>query len=546
LRGSDLAFDLRRGAGVLRATFRLVAWELGRRALRRPLTRETGVRLREALERLGLTYLKLGQYLATRFDLLPPEITEELNRLFDRVPPVPYEQIRAVVEAELDGPIEELFDRFEPQALAAASVAQVHEAVTVDGERVAVKIQRPGIERTFRSDMRNLRRQARVADALGLLGALSAREVADTFAMWTGRELDFRIEARTAIRLRENALPYEVVPRVHTELSSSRVIVLEYIEGPTLNDLVALLEEGGTERVLESYPGFDLDLAMRRLAFACLNQIFVNGFFHGDPHPANIIVPEDNSAAFVDFGIFGELTAYERELLARLVEHIATGNAEGAFRAYAALADPTESTDVAAFEREGIDLFRRWYEAASDERSGVGDRHLGKYSGEMTEIVRRHRLRMGAQTLLFWRSLNVLDATALRAASHFDLLAILREFFDEVRGGPARRVDEVLKDPRVRVAGKELLREAPVRVLTVLNRLARAEPLPVFDEEAPREARDATRRAGLVAAPLVLASAFAAAGAADLPPAAAATLAASGALVAATLTLPRRSWRRTR
>ena len=165
------------------------------------------VRIRLAMEELGMTYLKLGQFLAMRFDLLPIEVCRELNRLFEDVPPMAFEEVRSVVESELQGPLESFFPVFNRESIAAASVAQVHEAQTRTNERVAVKIQRPGIERIFAADMRNLRRIAVLADALNLLGTLSMTEGVDEFANYTRREMDFITEGKTADRLGENITP---------------------------------------------------------------------------------------------------------------------------------------------------------------------------------------------------------------------------------------------------------------------------------------------------------------------------------------------------
>jgi len=162
-----------------------------------------GARIRLAFEQLGVTYIKLGQYLALRFDVVPRDVVDELNKLFDEVPPAPLEEVIEAIAVELGAPVEALFESFDRRTVAAASVAQVYEARTVAGERVAVKVRRPNVIPVFDADMRNLRRIARVADAVGLLGRLSAREALDEFATWTRREFDFVREGRTADRLRE-------------------------------------------------------------------------------------------------------------------------------------------------------------------------------------------------------------------------------------------------------------------------------------------------------------------------------------------------------
>jgi ubiquinone biosynthesis protein len=179
----DRLLQLRRGSALLWTVVRFGVPLLVRAALRRPGYRtDLPVKVRMALEDLGLTYLKLGQYLAMRFDILPPDICRELGKLFDDVAPMPPELARRRIEEELGAPMAELFQSFGEEPLAAASVAQVHDARTRDGARVAVKVQRPGIERIFRADIALLRRMTRAADAFHLLGRLSATEMLDQFA----------------------------------------------------------------------------------------------------------------------------------------------------------------------------------------------------------------------------------------------------------------------------------------------------------------------------------------------------------------------------
>lgn len=404
-------------------------------------------RIRVGIQQLGLTYVKLGQFLAMRFDILPVEYCRELEKLFDDVPPEDFAAIRVVVESELGGSIDDLFARFCAEPTAAGSIAQVHEAWSSAGDHLAVKVQRPGIGQIFESDMRNLRRIAWVVDAVGALNALSAREIADEFARWTQREFDFLGEAETAHRVRSDALPYEVAPAIVWELTSRRVLTMEYIDGLNLNAIIKLVESGGWDSVRRYLPDLDIDLLIHRAAFASLRQIFVAGFFHGDPHPGNLIIMENNNVAFIDFGIFGELTDYHRQLLLGFIENLSLGLIDASFRNYAALSDPTDDSDVDEFAEQGTEILTRWYESALDPAVPMADRHFGKYAGQMTEAVRKNGLRLSMDTLLFWRTLHTLNATALRVVPEFDLLAELRQFFNEMRVGPATRLQTVLHDP---------------------------------------------------------------------------------------------------
>jgi ubiquinone biosynthesis protein len=440
-------------------------------------TKDNGLqkRMRHALERLGLTYLKLGQYLAMRRDLLPEDVCQELSQLYEDVSPLTFEEVRAVVETELQGPLAKFFPFFNQKPVAAASVAQVHEARTCFNERVAVKVQRPGIGPIFAADIRNLRRVAALADASGLLGTLSLREVVEEFAKWTSRELDFLVEGRTADRLRQNATAHEVVPVVYWDFTTRKVLTMEFIDGLSLAQIISLIDQGREGEVLARLPNLDLMETGHNMAHAALHQLFVCGFFHGDPHPGNVIILDHNDIAFVDFGIFGELSEHQREILAGYIETLALGNLNEAIRYFSRLTTPTEETGVRAFERDAMNSMRGWYEASKSPVSTFKDRHMGKYFGELLGVVRRHRLRIGAETLLFWRALSALDYSALSMSRHFDLLHELRVFFEQIRPGPLERLIKVLTSQRFLTDVADLSPAMPRYVKNIMNRLAEEE-----------------------------------------------------------------------
>ena len=463
-----------------------------------------GVRLRRAFEELGITYLKLGQFLTMRFDILPAEVCGELNKLFESVPPMSFADARRVVESELGAPLETLFASFEPRAIAAASVAQVHEARTASNVRVAVKIQRLHIDRLFAADMRNLRRVARLIDASGLAGAFSAQEVAGQFTHWTSREMDFEVEGRTAERLRRNAAEYEIIPRIHWPLTTKKVLTMEFIEGTSLAKIGALIDAGRPDLIADVLPNLDVELVGRRIAFAVLRQLFVFGFFQGDPHPGNVLIRNDNTVAFVDFGIFGELTKEQRENFAGFLESLALGNIDMSFQFYARQHIPTADTDLKAFEREGKTILRRWYQTTIDPFATAKQRHMGRYAVYMIENIRRHRLRTNPDVLLLWRALYALDASSERLSEYFDMMAQVRAFFIEFRPGPLTRVVRMLVDQKRNLALLQLARTAPASAEQLLSSVVRPEtPWPVQSAESRAAQRTADREALCLAAGLV-------------------------------------------
>ena len=277
-----------------------------RRGLGRP-----GQRLAQALQRLGPSFIKFGQTLSTRSDLLGEEIARDLSELQDRLPPFPRATARAIVEAELGRPIDELFRRFDDEPVAAASIAQVHFAVTADGREVAVKILRPGIEDAFARDLDLFYWIAELAErAQPAWRRLKPVEVVRTVADSVAIEMDLRFEAAAASELHTNFADDEGfrVPAIDWSRTARRVLTLERIAGIRIDRRDALIEAGHDPEALAA-----------AAAHAIFNQVFRDGFFHADLHPGNLFVEADGAIVAVDFGIMGRLDADTRRYLAEML-----------------------------------------------------------------------------------------------------------------------------------------------------------------------------------------------------------------------------------
>ena len=491
----DLILDAQRALLLLWVTLKFSLGPIIRRILGFPLDGVNyAVRIRLAMEELGPSFSKLGQFLAMRFDILPVEVCRELNMLFENVPPMTFEEAKAAVESELKGSLQEFFLFFNQKPIAAATVAQVHEAQTHANERVAVKIQRTGIERVLAADMRNLRRFAKVVDRLGLLGVFSAKQMADEFADWTHQEMNFILEGHTAERARKKAASYEIVPKIYWELTTSKVLTMEFVDGVSLSKISSLVEEGQIDTIITLLPNLDPEQAGRNIAFAILRQLFVTGFFHGDLHPGNILVRDDNKVAFVDFGIFGELSDEQRENLAGLVENIALGNIDESFQYFAKQYTPTDETDLRSFEQEAKSILRQWYQDALNPYLTAQDRPMSKYGLAMLEVVRRHQLRASTDILLSWRGLFYLDASASRLSDYFDVMRQMRNFFEQTRPGLAERVQKIITDRNRTVALVRLARGMPDYSGGIVSELSQGYnrwPLRIKESAASQRANNA-------------------------------------------------------
>jgi len=271
-----------------------------------------------ALVAIGPAAIKLGQALSTRPDLVGEKAAENLSQLQDDLPPAPFEKIKHTIEASFSAPLERLFSKFDEVPVGAASIAQVHRAVTTDGREVAVKVLRPGIEEEFAEAIETYEWAAAHAERYGgELERLRPRLVVAHFRQWTARELDLQREAASASELRENmvAEPGYYVPEIDWRRTARRVLTLEWLDGIKLNDREALIEAG-----------HDCDNLAATLVRAFLRQAVVDGFFHADLHHGNLFALPDGRIAAIDFGIMGRIDRRARRWLAEILYGLITGN----------------------------------------------------------------------------------------------------------------------------------------------------------------------------------------------------------------------------
>jgi ubiquinone biosynthesis protein len=381
---------------------------------------------RRALQDLGPTFVKLGQILATRIDLFPPEWIAELEKLQDRAPASPYPEVRAQLSDDLGGPPETVFAAFDAQPIAAGSIAQVHRGRLADGTDVAVKVRRPGIVPVVEADLRLLARLAEMLETrFPELARFRPREVVRQFAGTLRRELDLATECRNAERVAANFRDRAeiVVPKVFWDWTSERVNVQQYIDGTPSRDPEAL-----------AAAGLDRAVLAHRGAQAMLKMVLEDGFFHADPHPGNVFYLPGNRVAFIDFGMAGHLSERRRDELVRLLGGLVGRDAEGVVDILLewAGAAQVESEKLAA----DVDAFIDRYHGLP-----LQELRMGAMLADMTTLLREHRLALPPDLALVLKACVTLETYGRELDPQFDMVGEAAPFLEAAtleRFGPAR------------------------------------------------------------------------------------------------------------
>jgi ubiquinone biosynthesis protein len=405
-------------------------------------------RVGSLLQGLGPTYVKIGQMMASRSDILPPEWTTELARLQADADPFPWAEAREVIIAELKRTPEEAFGSIEPEPFAAASTAQVHRATLLDGTPVAVKIQRPQIVAKTKADLGVMQELAKTAESrFALARQMSIRAIVGEFAKGVLEELDYRNESYHARRLADGMARFERVhiPTVYDDLSASRVLTMEFVRGIKIADPQPIIDAG-----LD--PG-ELGATFMR---AIIKQVMIDGFFHGDPHPGNVLVdPASGKIVFLDLGLVGQLSSEQRLDLLGLIYALKEVDIPGIADSLIALGVPTKAFDEAAF-RSGVDRLARQY-LVYGEADSIGGA-LGGFLGAAFE----HGLLLDSQLTLAVKAVVQAEETAVRLSYDLDLgQAAVEEAQAALLA--SLEPDAVMKQVQGRAIriGKELARRAP-------------------------------------------------------------------------------------
>lgn len=380
--------------------------------------KSTPERLRLAFEELGPTFVKLGQVLSTRPDLLPESFIEEFVKLQDNVAPITFEAAKGVIEKDLKGKIEDLFQYVNPQPLASASIAQVHEAVLRSGEKVVIKVQRPDIDRIVLQDI----------NILTFVAALLERYVPETrilnpsifvseFFRTLSFELDFVVEANNIQRISENmaALPDIVIPRVFSSLSSHRVLTLQRLEGIRVNDIPAI----DAQKI-------DRKRIAKLGARAFFKAVMVDGLFHGDLHGGNLFILPGNRIGIIDFGIVGRISQKSRDQLANMVLSLLEEDFENLCFQYAELGAAPPSVDFENFQRDLRNTLSPYMGL------NISQVNTGKILVEATKIAAHYKIRIPGEWMIVFRAILTMEGMGRSLDPDLDIMLIGQEFVKDI------------------------------------------------------------------------------------------------------------------
>jgi ubiquinone biosynthesis protein len=370
------------------------------------------------LEELGATFIKLGQILSTRADLLPPEYLVELTKLQDSAPPVSFEEIQQTLVAELGQPIDEVFAAFDPAPIAAASIGQAHAAVLRDGTEVVVKVRRPGVVEQINEDLEILKELAATAGRhLEFTKRYDLVALADEFSQTLRAELDYIREGHSAERFAANFAndPRIHVPRVFWELTTARVLTLERIRGVKINDLEKLDQQGTDRRWLARYA-----------ANVVLKMVCEDGFFHADPHPGNFFIEQNGAIGLIDFGMVGVLDERTQELLADLLIAISRQNADRLVDVFLDLGVTQKRIDRALLRRDIERLLSTYWGLP------LGELKITALLNDVYSVMRQHHLHLPPNMALLLKTVMMIEGLGVNLDPDFRLTELVPPYTERL------------------------------------------------------------------------------------------------------------------
>jgi len=411
----------------------IISRRLLKRRGRKKAEQPTAERIRLALTELGPTFVKFGQVLSTRPDIIPDDYIRELEKLQDKVDPFQIEEVKRIFLTELGKDPESLFTRFEEMPIASGSIAQVHRASLPDGSRVAVKVQRPNIRRVIETDLQILEELANVFER-HIPEARWYRPVAlvDQFSSTIRRELDFVAEGHAAERFRINFENIDTffIPAVYWDYTTEKILTIDYIDGVKITNFEEIEKRGYDKKAIASNG-----------ARAILKEVFEDRFFHGDPHPGNFFVMENSVIAAVDFGIVGRLDEETNENLSMLLHAVVNRDVEKAIHVFKMLNVLEDDTDISLLKYDLMEFVDRYYGLPLDKLDAQ------KILSDMLAVFRRHRIILPVNLATMGRMLLVSAGVGRMLDPKFDMVAEAKPFIESFmyrRFDPRRQAREIM------------------------------------------------------------------------------------------------------
>lgn len=458
------------------------------------------IMLRRAFERLGPTFVKLGQLLSLRPDLVPKEYSEEFEKLQDRVPPFSYPKVKSIIEGDLQKPLNKLFSSFDKKPLASASIAQVHRAVLKSGRKIVMKVQRPNIKEIIDTDLDILFHLAHTLEKhFSTIKNYHPVDIVKEFAFWTRKELNFEIEGHNATLLREKLKGNKevIIPKVYPAFSSKRVLAMDYVEGIKLSDTSAL----------DKY-NIDRKKIVMNYVNSILEQALLHGLFHADPHPANIFAQKNGKLAYIDYGIVGELNPSDRKKIIRFITSVHEKDSNKSLDIVISLAKDISKANLPAFKAETRTILEEVYKSSIEEKS------IGKALYEIIGKGAQYGVIFDSNHVLMAKSLFQAEGLAMRLYPQFKISEGLDEFTKKYLQETYSPKNVVTTAARTLWSQKALLEDLPEHIYKIMKKLEEPEPPTTIDvsqiKELEQEMEHVNKRRvlGIIIASLILSSAI--------------------------------------
>jgi ubiquinone biosynthesis protein len=431
-------------------------------------------RIRKAIEELGPTFIKLAQLLSLRPDLIPIDLAKEFEKLQDNVTPVPFEEIKVVIEEEFNQNIEEYFVG-EFTLLASASIGQVYKATLKTGELVAVKVLKPGIEEKIYADINILLRLAKIAREKLLVYGIDSVRIVEEFAKSIKKELDFNIEALNLKRFSANFKnnPNIKVPKLY--FSSKRLIIMEYIDGIKISDIEKLKKSG-----------YDLkDITKKGFDLVC-EQIFIHRFFHADPHPGNLMVYK-GKIVFLDFGIMGRLSEEDRRYFIELIFYVIKNQEEKAAEYILKLSKAPPNIDVSSFKKEAADIISTYF------YSSLKNVELKALMEDLLRIMNRYKIAFKEDNYLLMKALVTMEGVGKRLYPDFNAAEEIKPFIIKVYKKEFSIFNIIKKSHEINLSIIEFFNKTPSNINEIIDKLKNGELKIEFEHIGLEELEETTK-----------------------------------------------------